>query len=628
MRIVEFLTNRRTVAAWIGMWFLVAPLRAVAQNIAANEELIDGRPFDTLVLKDPPEEFRVEPLKLQPRKPITEIASDRVFEVHLLRFPDRTYRIRGEAIAKIVLFEERVLEAIRQDTEEGDFESAYRALRFLDRFSPKFPGLKEAHLATRFAEARRWTQKRDWEHAWLVLLEIAKRDRMYNGAASLMASVARQLIERDLERKQDRAAYARYESFSRYYPDHPARAEMESLLKSVARSCLREAETAAEKGDWPRAFSLARRAKRLWHEPLRESDLEAELWSRHPILVVGVRQLVPSGPADWGDWVTKRRAPLLAPQGPFQLAKTPQGWARLRRPSGSGSGPVEVIERLIEEGQWEQLWSDRDVALVDRIWPWEVRSWRRKFGDQVHEYRRTSVHFLVVNPRATWLQDPLARRAIRDGIARQRIVDELTGGADGDAIGWPSALPIPRGASDQRPVVPRYRPEVMVAGLRRAWRAATGEESRPKLTLVCISDPLAIRACEALRRQWELAGLGPHVTIRTLDSLPPSGEWDIAYVSWYGMEPQRDLVLLLRKNSPLGFPPVEVASILAESGSDAELSPSQVDRVAATATTTAVLIPLWEFREFCLVQKNLAGAPQQPVSLYDGIEQWHYETER
>ena len=76
MRLLMFLANRKSVAAWLGLWLFVARPHAVAQDIAAREELIDGRPFDTLVLKDPPEEFRVEPLKLQPRKPITEIAAD------------------------------------------------------------------------------------------------------------------------------------------------------------------------------------------------------------------------------------------------------------------------------------------------------------------------------------------------------------------------------------------------------------------------------------------------------------------------------------------------------------------------------------------------------------------------
>ncbi len=627
----------------LGVWTVACLLsgRLYGQDIGAEDRLIDGPPFDTIVLKEPAKEYHIIPLDLKPRAPLETVAAERVFEVHLLKFPDRTYRIRGEAIEKIILFEQRVLTRIEQHVADREFEHAYETLRFLDRFSPKFPGLEEAHLRTLAAETRYRLERNQLEHAWVAVLELTRRDRKFASAGELMAESAHRLIRKDIEGNRERAAYSRYELFSERFPQHPEREKIAEILRGEAEQTLREAEQASAQRQWRRALSLARRAKRLWPESGSSRNLEAELQKAHPLIVVGVRRLTAGESQRWGDWEAVRHGWLLGRSGGKYSVKRADGErvflkAHDSKSTGGDGGPSEIIEQVIGDSTWETLWRNGDLAAIDRVWPWEVADWKRRFGDRVRPYGSTTVHMLVVNPRSDWLADPLVRRAISAGIHRQQIVERMVGdgGDDSGDIGWPSALPFPKGSTGLRIAVPRYRPEAMVALLRRAWAWSGREGPRPRLVLVRPDDALSRRACDELRRQLELGGLGPQVVVQTETTAPPAGSWDLWYVPWYAMQPQQSVLQVMGLDSVLGRPPGEV--VLAMAAEDAAATeaagrqPSTVSldmrRVASAVAASAPMIPLWEFREHFLKQPGLAGVAERPVSLYENIEEWHYES--
>lgn len=630
-----------------GVWIVVGFLsgRLCGQDVGAEDRLIDGPPFDTIVLKEPAKEYHVAPLDLKPRAPLETVAAERVFEVHLLKFPDRTYRIRGEAIDRIILFEQRVLTRVEQHVADREFERAYETLRFLDRFSPKFPGLEEAHLRTLAAEARYRLERDELEHAWVAVLELTRRDPTFESAAELMAQAAQRLIQDDIAKKRERAAYSRYELFAERFAQNPDRKKIAATLRDEAEKSLREAERASAERQWRRALALARRAKRLWPESGSSRDLEAELQKTHPLIVVGVRQLTDRQSRRWGDWEASRHSSLLdgsggkysvrQADGQRVFLKSQQSKSQESKSTRGDGGPSEIVEQIIGDSSWQTLWRNGDLAAIDRVWPWEVADWKRRFGDRVRPYRFTTVHILVVNPRSDWLSDPLVRQAIRAGIHRQQIVDRITGDGDSDAsdVGWPSALPFPKESMGVRIPVPRYRPEVMVALLRRAWTSSGREGPRPRLVLVRPGDLLSRRACDELRQQLELGGLGPQVVVQTETTAPPPGSWDLWYVPWYAMQPDQAVSQVLGMDSPLGQPPGEILlAMAAKPAETAEQTGRQrpvswdMSRVASAISASAPMIPLWEFREYFLKQPGLTGLANRPTSLYENIGEWHYES--
>ena len=152
--------------------------------------LIDGNPFDEIVLKEENQVFRIEPLELAPRRPIEKIDPQRVFVVQLIDRPGKKYRIRGEAIAQIRLFEQLVLNEASERLDREDFYSAYRCYRYLSGKQPDFPGLKEAWAQALLKEARYWYGRKEPDRTWRILLALGDRHPPSDAWKAFMAEVA------------------------------------------------------------------------------------------------------------------------------------------------------------------------------------------------------------------------------------------------------------------------------------------------------------------------------------------------------------------------------------------------------------------------------------------------------
>ncbi len=607
-----------------------------AQEIETKDRLTDGPPFDTLYLKDPPQAFRVEPLPLSPRAPIASIAPDRVFVVQMLGRPDRKYRIRGESLERIVLFEQRVLEEISQYVAQRDFENAYQDLRVLEKFSPEFPGLKKMHESTLMTEAQQWAGELQWERAWVVALELCRRNAEFPGADSLLADVAQHLMAGELASGDDRAARARYVVFAERFPRHAGKDQLAALLRESAAEALASATAASLAEEWASAFASLRRAKRLWPELNGLSVLEAQLQKEHPVITVGVRQLTATVPLASSHWEFVRESPLMggdkATSGSYQrqFIDGQVVWTFVQAEQGArGDAPYQVIEQLVpEDDRFMSLWQQGELAAVDRVWPWEIAAWKREFGAAVKPYRGTTVHWLVVNPRSKWLADPLLRRAVSGGVNRQRVVTELVGSdVDGSAVfGWPLATLFPKEVLKVRVPVPRYRPELMVELLQEAWQVEQEQTrgKRPALTLARPADPLSVRACELLQAQLELGGLGPKVTVRAVRGERPFGEWDLWYVPWHGFDASRDVVRVFGERGIIGRPPAAAVELLQRS-QEMEIA-ARIEAIASESSEQMFVIPLWEFREFYLQQSELVGLQETPSRLFEDVREWRYES--
>lgn len=294
-------------------------------------------------------------------------------------------------------------------------------------------------------------------------------------------------------------------------------------------------------------------------------------------------------------------------------------------------GPYQVIETTIRDSVDAQInLNSGDVAIVERLLPWEVPQWNRASELEVGAYAGTSVHFLVVNRNSKWLADPIVRQSLARGVNRTAIVNTVLGEETDTKlgeVGWPLSSLFPKELLSRRPPIPVYRPAVMAASLSKAWSDSSLSENakRPMITLLCPDTVLAARTSQLLKTQLELDGLGPVVEIRTVADKSSGGDWDLMYVQWYAMDAPTAIWSLFGESRLAGVPSVPVARLLARwPRVTAEGEANWFESLAGALNDDAVVIPLWEFREFYARHRGLSGLDPSPYSLYQSLDNWRF----
>ena len=696
---------------------LIASLSVSYGQETRERLLIDDEPFDVIILKEDMQSFRVMPLKIAPRKPLAAIKPDAVFEVKLIDRPDKRYRIRGEAIARIRLFEELVLEEATQYVERQAFEAAYRAYRFLKQTAPDFPGLDQGWQNALMTEAKQWIGKSEWSRAWRVLLELHERNAKFDELSAVMGTVAQQLVAAALKDDQVRRARSYADQLKQLYPKHGELAELSKRLGDYAAKQLELASTAPS--PTLGAITALRRAVLAAPDRTDAADRLRKAQETATWFGVVVRDRIPKrdslGPWSWSsqrvEWLTapplarpgaesptapvfaaplgtwsiadgaatfkwqagsarpdlgavKRRLELYFRLSPLQSVfdwrlhdaaertirieskrSHPTTWLGLvdiaapeggrytlseqggqRRLEPSQAGLPHLIEQHVAEietalNQIETL----ERTVIDRVWPWEVHRLSHSAALTIEPYGATSMLWVVFNPKSPRVADPLVRWALARSIDRAHIVEDLCDG-DPSGIAWPLDTFAPRRWTPKHGTIP-YEPETLVAALGAGRsRDPRSDGRRAKIVLAHGRDPLATRTAEALQDQWQLAGLGPTVTLRPTDTFPPDDAWDAYVVTWYRFDPRWDTWRLLGPGGLSGPPSLRLRRVLQTGVVAREPDPSKwIAAVAETTEAEATVIPLWEVQEFFGRAPEMNGLGKNPTVLYENVMTWKYE---
>jgi len=386
-RLASPLSNRpvRSAAARLGAataaravaWHLLLCLAAawfwpaVADGQQArNELLIDADPYDVMILKEEMGSFHVMPLAITPRKPIESIPPTATYEVRLIDRPDKRYRIRGEAIAKIRLFEELVLEEAAGRIERGDFASAYRAYRYLQQKSPGFAGLDAAWQTALMKEAEHWIEQKEWDRAWRVLLALHERNPKFDRLSAGLGRVAEAIVRGALARDRVRRARAVMVQLGKLSPGHSALGGLNKLLREYAAKQLAASADAAKAADGGAALVALRRAAMADpdNQEVRTRHRQAELES--PVYTLAVRESIDaaSRQVPWS-WSLRRRRWLTAP--PLVVLPVKPDTMPLQSPLGSWTVEGKAARfRPEPSGRWDRSAVLRRLRLRFAVAPW------------------------------------------------------------------------------------------------------------------------------------------------------------------------------------------------------------------------------------------------------------------
>ncbi|MBI1900500.1 MAG: hypothetical protein HYS13_05225 [Planctomycetia bacterium] len=315
------------VLLWVAA---IAISGAVASSSPAQEppetRLIDREPFDELTLKAEETPIKLQPLALEPRRPLRGQAADSKVRVRLFDRPQQQYEVTWADIASLKLFEELVMGEAAALVQARKFDEAYPYYVFLEKNYAKFPGVPQAFQQFLFQEAKFWQERGRLDQSLALLTELHARNASFEGLEAAMGEIVDALVARHLAASRYTAARRQLADLKARFPEHAVVKQREQQLVDEATAALAAAQAAQGRQKWREAHEAAAAAVAKFPDLPGAKELLREIQSKYSIISVGVTRL--AGPAErlsLDGWTARRQARLLHRMPAEQTALTPGG---------------------------------------------------------------------------------------------------------------------------------------------------------------------------------------------------------------------------------------------------------------------------------------------------------------
>jgi hypothetical protein len=293
-----------------------------AEGVPAASEsvrLLDREPFDRITLDEANGNAVLNTvlLDLPDRKLPDPIPTTGELVINQISQPGIPYALKWEAIAKIELYEQMLLEEAKRLTESGAFPEAFDYLSFLRANYPDFPGLEPLLQDYLWRDASTTFAGGDPEGAWPALVALYGRNSDYPRLVNAVQAVSDALINRRLQEKNYAAARAVLELVERHFPELELAniARWRERFAGDARAQLAKAAAALEARDYDDARDAALYAYAIVPDFEEARDMVRAIQAAAPEIRVGVTQAVaPNRLSQTPSWAAARGIDLVDPR--------------------------------------------------------------------------------------------------------------------------------------------------------------------------------------------------------------------------------------------------------------------------------------------------------------------------
>ncbi len=311
--------------------------------------------------------------------------------------------------------------------------------------------------------------------------------------------------------------------------------------------------------------------------------------------------------------------------------------------AGAGAGPSRFVERRHRRSAHAlQALQRGEVAIVDRINPWEIDQVAAKAELNVRAYSLPTIHCLIPNFDRPLSGSRSFRRAMVYAIDRQRILQTTLLQGREDPGSLVLSGPFVRGATfddprgyayntqvETRPFDPHMALTLAAVGIAEAEAAyqARGQELPDPLPLTMAhpADEIAQASCEVLAEYVSLLG----VEVELVELSGPVtraavAEHDFVYTALALWEPVVDAWELLGPdglaNGASSY--IELALRRLTEATDWPTARQRLLELHRLAHDDVAVIPLYQLTEHFAYHSRVSGMAGDRVSLYQDIESW------
>ena len=268
-------------------------------GVAQEERIYDQEPFDIILLDaaNQNRELYVLPLDLPDRKLPDNPNPNATLRVRLVSDPEQELEVAWRGIARVELFEQRILQRARELIRLRKFDSAFQHLTFLHDNYPNVAGLSATLDQLLYGEAAVLYRDKQYERALLLLDEIYQRQADRQRVDVALTRILQDLLVLRFQAKDFRDARRIFDVARQRYDSTLSRFlnEWQQRFERAARAKMQQAHALLEEGREREAFLIARQVAEIWPATEGAAELLRETTRRYPLLTIGVLQ-APANP--------------------------------------------------------------------------------------------------------------------------------------------------------------------------------------------------------------------------------------------------------------------------------------------------------------------------------------------
>lgn len=356
----------------------------------------------------------------------------------------------------------------------------------------------------------------------------------------------------------------------------------------------------------------------------------------------------------------------------FERAETDEGtvsWLRtIPEPVGMSAGRYHIAEiqehSFADRSDMIQAFVRGELDFLPHLLPQEVDAFKAS-DFSVHKYAIPLTHAIAFNPLSDRITNAQMRRALsfainREGILRSTVLQSNAmkyGRTTSAAWNQQSYATLPTESAPRFNLRLAYalrfaaERQLQIAELMRLTEEARekarkekinfdSEQFRrtatvdyiklPRLRFVVEPDPIAQAAAERIVKYWEKIGFEIDLIAGDREGEPlEDDQWDLCYRRLRMEEPLLELWSLIANDPNFDvarlapFPDWMRQELIgldyATSFVDAQ---EKLHRIHRHIAAQAFVIPLWEVDEFAAFRSNVAGVPEELMSVYHNAERW------
>ncbi len=325
--------------------------------------------------------------------------------------------------------------------------------------------------------------------------------------------------------------------------------------------------------------------------------------------------------------------------GRFQLHERSENRVSYRRtqpePEGAPVYHVAEIDEIKHQsyGLAVQGLLRGEIDVLPHVRSWDVPRFQSDDRFVVQQYAVPVTHLIQVNPRSKALANRELRRALEYALDRESVLKNII-----------LKEPDPKGERGRLVSAPYRKASLAYDGLvdlpaadltlAFALAAAARKQSKdtmPKLTMLCVPDPIAEEAAKEIVRRWNKVGFDVELVAGPGASpAPAEPKWDIIYRTVRVAEPALELWTLLTLEPYARVRDVHHLSdqlrielLGLESAPDSSAANAILRRLHARLLAEVQFIPLWEVDDYIVFRKaGVGNFHTRPFYTYQDIEQW------
>lgn len=288
---------------------------ALSSTQAAEEiPLFQQQPYDRVVLNDASggNEFDVLPLDL-PGRNVPNPLPRGTLKVRLVENPGQAYELAWENVARVELFERRLIAKAAELTAAGQFDAAYDYLARLRSSYPDTQGLEVATNRYLQLNALQEFKKKNYDRALAILLTLYDRNPEFPALSKAVDTIGNRIVEGYASQGKRGAAREAMDVVEKQFPSLNL-----SFIRLWQRKFLAEADEQVaaarelrQQEQWRAARKQALEARAIWPNHRQAEALLKELQEAHPTLIVGVRVQAPRPARPRLDSVASMRLGML-----------------------------------------------------------------------------------------------------------------------------------------------------------------------------------------------------------------------------------------------------------------------------------------------------------------------------